>query len=744
MLYVLVFRLFENPEMPVLPALAAFPIALFGVFFGVPAGLGAAIAFIALNVVLLDWIGFPGSSLGMMLAGPGLPGTINGIAIGIGSGMLHELGWRWLEAMHREQALTEKLQQRNEVMQGPVHIGGRRSHDLQLLNRIGNSIGSRLDLDKLFPEIVGVATELVEAESVSIVLPDQEKRELIFRASVDGANGYRMPWGTGIISQIMDSGRGERVEDLSADRRYHVEMERISGVKLRDGLFAPIINSTEVLGVICAVNSKIDGFDDQHMEILTLLASQAGIAIQNARLFRSERDLRLRADGLQGASLLLASQLGLQDLLVRHLDHLATVVDFDCAAVFLRAAGELVCVAARNQNRALEPGLIDLALASPIIDQLRVTGKPLILADAGQDHRYRESGALHGTHGWMAIPLAAQGELIGCMTVHHNQIGRYGEKDLAPVLPFAAQAAQAVENARLYGQLSRQAEELEARVAERTQSLDRRINEVEMLNSAMQNLLSELQAVNRRYAETAQRLEKANGDLRSFGYSVSHDLRAPLRGIRGFTDILLRKHQAEHSPEVSEYLNHISEAGNQMHLLIDDLLTYTRVGFHAIRKIPVPITRVFEQAEINLQALILEKSAIIRYPQVDAAPALLGDPTLCSQIFTNLIENALTYSKPGEIPEVEVSWDVSDQMITVHISDSGIGIDEAFHEKIFNVFQRLNPIDSYPGTGIGLAIVRRAAGLLGYEIGLSSSPGQGSTFSVTAPMAERDTLSPRS
>ena len=330
------------------------------------------------------------------------------------------------------------------------------------------------------------------------------------------------------------------------------------------------------------------------------------------------------------------------------------------------------------------------------------------------------------------------------MTVHHHEPDVYRAETAELVLPFAAQAAFAVENARLYAELKNQASQLEHRVAERTQSLDRRINEVEMLNGAMQNLLSELQAVNRRYAATAQRLEKANADLRSFAYSVSHDLRAPLRGIRGFADIVLQQHRENLSPEVAEYLGHISEAGQQMHRLIDDLLAYTRVGHHAIRNMPIPVSQIFRQAEINLKAQLNDGRAKIRYPRPVQDPALLGDPTLCGQIFTNLLENALTYVEPGEVPRVEVGWDILDRSITIHVTDHGIGIAEEFHGKIFNVFQRLNDSYLYPGTGIGLAIVRCAADFLGYEIGLTSAPGRGSTFSVTAPLAEHDTLTLRS
>lgn len=229
-------------------------------------------------------------------------------------------------------------------------------------------------------------------------------------------------------------------------------------------------------------------------------------------------------------------------------------------------------------------------------------------------------------------------------------------------------------------------------------------------------------------------LEEKSAQLESFSYSVSHDLRAPLRAISGFSQILARRHRGELSEDGRHFLDNVVEASAHMGRLIDDLLSYSRLGRKAVALRPVALGQVLHNISNTLQSRIAETRASLHIP--DDLPAVTGDHTLLTQIFTNLIDNALTYRKPGVPARVSLQWrDAGDGQVVISVADNGIGIAPEHFEKIFNVFHRLHSQDEYPGTGIGLAVVQKSVGMLDGRAWLESTPGTGSTFHVQLPAA---------
>ena len=178
-------------------------------------------------------------------------------------------------------------------------------------------------------------------------------------------------------------------------------------------------------------------------------------------------------------------------------------------------------------------------------------------------------------------------------------------------------------------------------------------------------------------------------------------------------------------------MDNIVDASARMSQLIDDLLAYARLGRTSMRRRPVPLQSLLAQIQKDLAARITETGAHFDLP--DDLPVVRGDPTLLSQIFTNLFGNALTYHRPGVPPLVTITWHDSADQVVIGVSDNGIGVPPEHHDKIFNVFQRLHSEDEYPGTGIGLAIVKKSVELLSGRVWVESVVGQGSTFSVQLP-----------
>lgn len=229
---------------------------------------------------------------------------------------------------------------------------------------------------------------------------------------------------------------------------------------------------------------------------------------------------------------------------------------------------------------------------------------------------------------------------------------------------------------------------------------------------------------------TAQ-LAAANKELELFSYSVSHDLRAPLRAISGFAQIVARRHRSALNEEGQRYVDNIVLASRRMGELIDDLLTYSRLGRSAVGRGPIPLGEVLHVLVVDFSAQIQECQGIL---EVAAdLPVVLGDRTMLHQIFTNLLQNALTYHNSDVPLHVAVTWQTVDDAVLICVSDNGIGIAPEYHEKIFNIFQRLHSDDEYPGTGIGLATVKKCAALLDGQVWVESEPGDGSRFFVKLP-----------
>jgi signal transduction histidine kinase len=232
----------------------------------------------------------------------------------------------------------------------------------------------------------------------------------------------------------------------------------------------------------------------------------------------------------------------------------------------------------------------------------------------------------------------------------------------------------------------------------------------------------------RRVSERTVQLEAANRELEDFSYSVSHDLRAPLRAVSGFAQIIARRHRSNLNDEGRHYVDNIVKAGAHMGKLIDDLLMYARIGRKAVRHEPVELKGLLSQVTESLAPRVAEAGA--RLSLADNLPMVIGDQILLAEIFTNLLDNALIYRRPEAIPNVVVDSQTQDGYSTVSVRDNGIGIPAEYHQKIFNVFQRLHSEDEYPGTGIGLAIVKKSVELLGGQVWVESVVGEGSSFYV--------------
>lgn len=258
---------------------------------------------------------------------------------------------------------------------------------------------------------------------------------------------------------------------------------------------------------------------------------------------------------------------------------------------------------------------------------------------------------------------------------------------------------------------------------------------------------TELIETQHRLSERTLQLEASNRELDSFSYSVSHDLRAPLRHINGFVSALIAQltaNQALADAQVAHYLEVIQTSSRKMGLLIDGLLALSRMGRRPMATVPVDLNQLVEAAIAQLPETVKARLVSPQSPRpeppalqlvVGSLPRVLGDATLLHQVFYNLLENAIKFSHKQPLARIEIGCLGND---TIFIRDNGVGFDMAYADQLFGAFQRLHSQTEFEGTGIGLAIVQRVIHRHGGKIWAESQPGYGATFYFTLPPALPD------
>ena len=238
----------------------------------------------------------------------------------------------------------------------------------------------------------------------------------------------------------------------------------------------------------------------------------------------------------------------------------------------------------------------------------------------------------------------------------------------------------------------------------------------------------------RKRAETDLRarsdeLVRSNSELQQFAYSASHDLAEPLRAISGFMQLLKKRYGSQLDERADEYINHAVDGASRMHMLLDGLLAYSRLGSGEVEKEPVDCNELLTQVLQNLRASIDESAACM---DVQPLPIVSGNAARLIILFQNLIGNAIKFRRAVP-PVIRVTCDDEGTEHRFSVSDNGIGIDGRHFDRIFGVFQRLHTRDQYPGTGIGLALCAKIVALHGGRLWVESKLGEGSTFRFTIP-----------
>ena len=324
----------------------------------------------------------------------------------------------------------------------------------------------------------------------------------------------------------------------------------------------------------------------------------------------------------------------------------------------------------------------------------------------------------------LTVPLRVEDNFIGEISFIGNQVAGFAPENQQIFQEVAAQLAIAIQQSKLREQLQNYAAELEQRVADRT-----------------------------------EKLQEVNAELEAFSYSVSHDLRAPLRTLQGFTQALLEDYGDQLDPIGQDYTRYIAQAAVSMDTLISDLLAYSRLSRADIQIQPIDLSTVMAEVLRQLNVELRELQALVTVEE--SLPQVMAHRRTLVQVLTNLLTNAIKFVKPEVQPQLRVwaeergsreselgNGDSTDDSplptphslpnwVRLWVEDNGIGIAPEYQDRIFRVFERLHGVETYPGTGIGLAIVRKGIERMGGRVGVVSQSGQGSRFWIELPKASR-------
>jgi GAF domain-containing protein len=566
----------------------------------------------------------------------------------------------------------------------------------QRLNDVTRTISSALDLDTIITYVVRQAVELTGADAgdVSTLAPKGAalRMRYSFNAPPDLEALNDVPLEQRLTWEVIDGVRSVCVNDYAGHPKA---LPQLVDAKVRAYLGVPILAGPACWGALSLITiNSAKQFSERDVQLAEALGRQAGVAIQNAGLFDATRRQVNELTVLHSIALAAARSASEDQLIGRALDIIASQLYSDVVALLLvDTAAHLL--RPHPASRGIHPGLLGqtVAVGEGIIGAVAAQGQARRLTDVTQAGDYVV--AIPGTRSELCVPLSLGGRVIGVINLESARPAAYSEADERLLVTIAGQLATAIERLRVEAELRRLNAELEGRVQERTAAL-----------------------------------QAANAELEAFTYSVSHDLRAPLRALDGFSHVLLENYGGGLDADGRHYLERVRQAGERMTQLIDDLLRLSRITRAELRREPV-----------NLAALARAVTAELhsahpgRQVEVAIADGLTasGDARLLRVALENIFSNAWKFTRQRAQARVEMGVLPGDDTPIYFVRDNGAGFNMAYADKLFGAFQRLHSAEEFPGTGVGLAITQRIIVRHGGRVWAESAVDRGTTLFFTLP-----------
>lgn len=530
---------------------------------------------------------------------------------------------------------------------------------------------AHLDLDELLPALLDRTKEALDADTVAILMLDDESRELVARAAVgleeEVQRGVRIPFGRGFAGRIAAEARPVFLPDVSqADVLNPLLREK--GVASLLGV--PLVAHGTVLGVLHVGTLAPRQFGSEDVDLLQLVADRAAIAIEHARLFAAERRARDRLERLQSVTDAALAHLDLDELLAELLTRIRVILEADSAAVLLvdPDAGELVARAAVGLEEEVERG-VRVPIGRGFAGRVAAEGRAIFLPDVGHADVVNPLLREKGIASLLGVPLLDEGKVIGVLHVGTLTPREFGAEDIDLLQLVADRAAIAIGRARVHA-ATRELDELKT----------------------------------------------------SFVAIASHELRTPATVVYGVLATLHRRQEILGTPTGRQLLADAYHQADRLRRLLEELLDLSRLDARAVLVRPRPIVLHSVVSEVVESTGVDADAVHVRVPH---DLAVVADRIVLERVLSNLVTNAIRHGRPP----VEVTVEQRDRHLRIAVEDAGAGVPEDVQPRVFERFQRAG---DEPGTGLGLSIARGYARAHGGDL-IYAPRDRGARFELLIP-----------
>ncbi len=603
----------------------------------------------------------------------------------------------------------ENAVQRNQELEQANKELRKALETIETINEVSEKLNRSLMPEGVAEAVAVGVKRLIDYDECRIYRIDDEGRFLIpvffgKRKIEDNktalAEEYRLEVGEGIIGLAFAKGKPEMVGVVSK----HPKSVYKTGIKPPDEsmLAVPLQYENKTMGVIVLIKSGLHQFSDAHLRILTILAGQAAVAIENARLMQEERRRTRQLSLINEVSRKAASTLEIDELsklVVHSISH-----EYEYAQVLLMLMDnerqELYLQVQSGPYSQHIPAYHRKPIREDLIGKAATTGEVQVLRNAKSEKDYQS--IVPDAQSELAVPIQTSNKLLGVLNLLSKKQNDFGEKDIAMMKTLADQIAVALENARLY-------------------ESEKRSKELAL-------------AANRAKSE--------------FLANMSHEIRTPMNSIIGFSDLLLQ----ENLPgELVDFVRTIRVNGEELLYIINQILDLAKVetGRMEIELIEFEMRDLVENIVQLLRPRVLDKGLAFEVStQPKQLPKVETDRTKVRQILVNLIGNAVKFTQEGKVGleiKVEGNPDGSQGTLVAHVTDTGIGIGLDKHNAIFEPFTQADASMTrrFGGTGLGLTLCKQMVELLDGKLWFESELGKGSTFSFSIPVKVMESQAPR-
>ncbi len=602
-----------------------------------------------------------------------------------------------MEAALREarDELEERVQDRTAEVESTNDQLRRQTKRLEALREVDRAILSAESPREIATVAARRAQSLVPCERVSVALFDwDDDRVTVLTAQQSDESvlerGTDFPIDEFTLTDDLRAGRIDDMPDFDNVPSTRIT-DRLRDAGIRSAITVPMHVEDELIGTVNLGASEPHAFTDEKRRIGRELADHLAIALRQSRLLEAVQEQREQLSTLRDIDQAILSAESPVEIASEALQRVralipfksatVTVIDWDAGTAHVLAAPDNVLDAPTT-----------LPLDEVYLSDTVAAGETEVLSDDAYAPVPEAEERMHemGLRSILCLPMVVEGDVIGVVHVGRTEPDAFTESDWQVGRELADHMAIAIRQSQLLEEVQEQRERLEERVQERTEELE------------------------------------------SFTYSVSHDLRTPLRAIDGYTRILKEEHADQLDEEGRDLLNVVYESAQTMGDLIDDLLTLSRLGRREMHRVPIDMEALAQEACDELKRAHPDRAEDVTFACREL-PTAFGDRSMIRQVFSNLLSNALKFTREEDAPRVEVTAEDRGEEIVYAVRDNGVGFSMEYADKLFGVFERLHDDEAFEGTGVGLAVVERIIRRHGGEVWGKGTEGEGATMFFTLP-----------